>query len=993
MSTSASSSIYHFFLRRWAWSAERPRPVGIWGWRHRPASVPEVAEGGESGTHPADGFLRHGIDILRFTPTNRTIFISGWAYNARAPIVNLHVIVHTPTQIRRVSCRYGFPRTDVEAYFGEVAARSSGFSARFELEEATISKLYLEIDYVDGASTRIRIRQIPPLSRPASQGIDRLLELAPALDREGLAAAAFAGNAREAQLAATEIRFLQTLGADATPYVVMFDHNVGGGANFYSAEQAQRFLDAGRHVLRVYYDLSEAAFRVERIDGGARTSVLLSALDSLLSLAELVRVEAVFMNNLYTFEDPLYAIRTMLRLKRRAGARLTVTLHDYYGVCPEFNLLDVNRRFCGVPDAQSCRNCLCDNRSDVLRDVIVEDIELWRASWARLFREADEILGFSAASLRILRKAYPELDSAKIVLRPHAVEYLPAARPRITQTRQLHIGIIGTINENKGSALVAEMAEQIARFNLPARITVIGELGVPEATLERLRPALRCTGRYDRARLPELIEEEGINLCFFPSMWPETFSYVTSEIMGLGVPLAVYGVGAPPERVAMYDKGKILEGIGDAARTVEELMAFHQTLYPAAADEASASVASVDGRVYAFTSANVHYLPKARLLCRSIKEHHPEFRFVLVLVDGRPDWFNPQTEPFDEIVLAEDLAIEDRDSWIFRHDVVELCTAVKPFAAAHLLERRDCAKVLYFDPDMVLFSRLDDLLADLSAANLCLTPHQTNPEGTIEHIIDNEICSLKHGVYNLGFIGLSNTPEARRFAKWWADRLYHFCRADIPNGLFTDQKWIDLVPSFFQGVAILKSPRFNVATWNLTTRKLTGGPAAGYLVDGQPLGFYHFTGFDSGAHALMAQKNVPGNLALMNLLLWYKEQLAQTANGLETTWRWPYGFYANGEKILPGHRALYRSRVDLQQAFPHPRETAGENNYYQWLHHEGMLDADAEPLAPKPAALLADPYSTPPTFTQVAYDIKRLLWHRIFPPALRRGLNVLRGRQ
>src|SRR6185312_7550583 len=169
-------------------------------------------------------------------------------------------------------------------------------------------------------------------------------------------------------------------------------------------------------------------------------------------------------------------------------------------------------------------------------------------------------------------------------------------------------------------------------------------------------------------------------------------------------------------------------------------------------------------------------------------------------------------------------------------------TAIKPFALGHLLRLPGCETVLYFDPDMVLFSRVDDILTALSQQTIALTPHQNKPEQTLDAILDNEVASLKHGIFNLGFIGVRNTDEGRRFTDWWADRTYRLCRADVPNGLFTDQKWINFAPVFFEGVAIIKSSRHNVATWNLTTRRLTGNFDAGFTVDGEPLGFYHFTG-------------------------------------------------------------------------------------------------------------------------------------------------------
>lgn len=343
-------------------------------------------------------------------------------------------------------------------------------------------------------------------------------------------------------------------------------------------------------------------------------------------------------------------------------------------------------------------------------------------------------------------------------------------------------------------------------------------------------------------------------------------------------------------------------------------------------------------KTIAYTSAAINYLPKVRKLCASIKRHHPEFEVVLALSDRLTGEVDFSGEPIDRVLAVDDLDIPDRTRWTYFHDIVELSTAIKPFVLKRLLAEEGVARVIYFDPDMVLFSRLDDLLATLDGANLVLTPHQTQPEATLDAIRDNEISSLKHGVYNLGFLGVRSTPEGLRFADWWAERIYHFCVADIPSGLFTDQRWIDLAPAFFDGVAILKNSRYNVATWNLTTRLLTGDEEQGFKVDGQPLGFYHFTGFDSGAHRVMANKNAPGNAAVMVLVDWYEDATRFDRDDPASKVRWKYGSYADGSAIPVGHRRLYRVRPDLQAAFPDPFDNISSPSLAQWMETQGPLE-------------------------------------------------------
>lgn len=340
--------------------------------------------------------------------------------------------------------------------------------------------------------------------------------------------------------------------------------------------------------------------------------------------------------------------------------------------------------------------------------------------------------------------------------------------------------------------------------------------------------------------------------------------------------------------------------------------------------------------LHIFTCAATNYLPKVRILCESVRKHHPEARIHLALADERPDWLNLADEPFDSLLPIADLGIADWRAWSFRHSIVELSTAIKPFAMRHLLDQPNCGKVLYFDPDMVLFSRVDDILAALDGANLALTPHQTKPEQSVEAILDNELASMKHGVFNLGFIGVRNTDEARRFVDWWASRLYLFCRADTARGLFTDQKWIDFAPVFFEGVHILKSSRHNVATWNLTTRHLAGDFDRGFTVDGEPLGFYHFTGFDSGAHRVMAHKNASASPAVADLINWYEKRIEIAESDPISSWPWAFGRFEDGTAIGPHHRWLYREHRDLQQAYPEPYRS-GAGTLQAWTETEGRM--------------------------------------------------------
>ncbi len=342
---------------------------------------------------------------------------------------------------------------------------------------------------------------------------------------------------------------------------------------------------------------------------------------------------------------------------------------------------------------------------------------------------------------------------------------------------------------------------------------------------------------------------------------------------------------------------------------------------------------------HAFTSITANYIPKARVLAHSLKKYHPDLQFHVVVCDSLPAYMRVENEPFDAIIQIEELPIPDKESWIFKHSLVELCTAVKGFAFKEIISRHQAEKIFYFDPDIVILSSLRKLLERLDRSSLLLTPHQTVPEQSEEAVIDNEICSLKHGIYNLGFLGVRSNQEGMRFLHWWSDRLHKYCYDDKAGGLFTDQRWIDLVPAFFPDFCIVRDAGCNVATWNLSNRKATGTMKSGIMINGEPLVFFHFSGVDSGDQKIMLKKYIGSSLVLKELRHWYDGECSKWGQGKESLLPFAYATYDNGESISAHERLLYRSRKDLQATFSDPFKTSDvDASYYHW--YQANVPAD-----------------------------------------------------
>lgn len=299
-----------------------------------------------------------------------------------------------------------------------------------------------------------------------------------------------------------------------------------------------------------------------------------------------------------------------------------------------------------------------------------------------------------------------------------------------------------------------------------------------------------------------------------------------------------------------------------------------------------------------FTIVSRNYAAQAATLMESLAVHEPTARRVVVATDGPI----PQLERLAEVIDAREMGAPYAAMSVY-YDALELNTAVKPYVFRRFLTEPGVASATYLDPDIVVFRPLDAVRAGLGEAQLALTPHLTRP--LLGSAMPNDHAILKSGSFNLGFCAARAEPKVVDLMSWWADRCEFDCRVDLKNGLFTDQRWMDLSPGFVDRLAILRTPTLNLAYWNLEGRTLARSPA-GWTVDGEPLAFFHFSGFDPARPDVLSKHQdrvrvAPGS-PLAELLADYAA--AMLRNGHETSRAIPYAHlkFPSGRLITPAQR-------------------------------------------------------------------------------------------
>ena len=242
------------------------------------------------------------------------------------------------------------------------------------------------------------------------------------------------------------------------------------------------------------------------------------------------------------------------------------------------------------------------------------------------------------------------------------------------------------------------------------------------------------------------------------------------------------------------------------------------------------------------TIATEDFMPWALALFDSLARHHPDAARVVLYVRGEKESHRVPAIEGVSVVAVGDLVDAGLEATLRRrYTMPELCFALKPRLLGHCLDKFG-ERAIYLDSDIDVRGPLDQAMIELERASVVLTPHL---DVSLPHDgkLPSEVTILRAGVCNAGFVAVAESPDARAFLAWWDGRVSRWGFVAPDSGYQGDQKWLDLAPTLFRNVTMLRDRGSNVGGWNLHSRRVERG-GAGYMVNGSALAFFHFSGFD-----------------------------------------------------------------------------------------------------------------------------------------------------
>jgi len=363
-----------------------------------------------------------------------------------------------------------------------------------------------------------------------------------------------------------------------------------GGTELYTQYLARRQGEAGHHPVVFAPTFSgderpepavEQGVRVYRRPVGAasRTAVFLRAFWSPAAHAHLAQILDLEQPDLVHIQHLMGLPASVTRLLDRRRIPYLVTLHDYYYICANAQLLtNYNQTICAGPDRfRNCARCVqarAGLRPSAPAGWALAPLLARRArGLARILEGARAII----APSNFVRAEYERLGApaGRITVVRHGIEVpeeLPARHE--SAAGQLRVVYLGNIAWQKGVHVLVEAANDCPPG---IEVTIYGDLdNQPEyaAGLRRLaqRGAVTFAGRLEREQVWPMLATADVAVV--PSLWYETSSLIAAEAQAAGVVVIASNLGALPERVADGQDG-LLFPAGDAAalrRLLEALL-------------------------------------------------------------------------------------------------------------------------------------------------------------------------------------------------------------------------------------------------------------------------------------------------------------------------------------------------------------------------------------------------------------------------------------
>ncbi|SET21786.1 Glycosyltransferase, GT2 family [Natronincola peptidivorans] len=233
------------------------------------------------------------------------------------------------------------------------------------------------------------------------------------------------------------------------------------------------------------------------------------------------------------------------KIAKKFNLPVTVTLHDFYAICPTINLLDANGVYCkDTRNEEMCKVCI---KKKLGFDT--DFLKTWNENVKKFLSECDVIFTPSESAKKIIEDYYGNLN-IKVI--EHGVRECHIEKKSPDKENKFKIAFIGGLAPYKGSGIIHSLITNNKQKDIEWYL--LGNLGDQRLNLLQ-RSDLVKYGRYNREDICNILINLEIDLVCNLAIWPETYSYTLTEAWQAQIPVLATDVGAIGDRIRTTNGG------------------------------------------------------------------------------------------------------------------------------------------------------------------------------------------------------------------------------------------------------------------------------------------------------------------------------------------------------------------------------------------------------------------------------------------------------
>ncbi len=303
-----------------------------------------------------------------------------------------------------------------------------------------------------------------------------------------------------------------------------------------------------------------------------------------------------------------------------------------------------------------------------------------------------------------------------------------------------------------------------------------------------------------------------------------------------------------------------------------------------------------------FSIASYKKLAQARVLLDSVKVQHNDIKTFLVIAERRSQTLQNYGH---DILDLEQLQVPMRLA--FQYDSEEFQEALKPWALEYFL--KDYESVVYFDPEVEIFSSLTDIFSWVQDYEAVVAPAVTAPLPYDGLLPDNGTV-LRAGLFHSGFFAARSSYSLRVFIQYWKEEVVcGLAGADFEEKWMQGQLIFSGITSFVDSVKIVHLDSFHFSIWNASQRELsyTGNT---FVTSHGPLVSMHFQGQEDLQDFFLPRgafvRPFKSGGAMSRILRLHQEKVVRVEKMLQPySTQYSFGFYANGGYVCRKDRRVF----------------------------------------------------------------------------------------